>query len=152
MAVKIKPKRTLLLVCSFMFFGQPHIFASDDTWAASQKIAIKKLARNASLYINKAIRVEGIRCVDQPSAGFVCLADAEGRFLKIDAVGLGPQTTVKVAEKIIDECKGTHNLTRRVCEFSISITPTSYRADMIEIDGKSLPLIIVFSNEIEFEQ
>ncbi|KAB1068816.1 hypothetical protein [Methylobacterium planeticum] len=89
-------------------------------------IAVPDLIAKPQAYIGELVVVRGIRCVDPGGAGFLCAAVVGDKALRIDALVLGPFTTVPIAERLTKRCKGASALDRAECRVDIALTPTSF--------------------------
>lgn len=80
------------------------------------------LAVSPRLFTGKPVAIQAIRCVSDPSDGFVCSKDLRSRWIVVRAIYLGRAST-EIESHIIRNCTGTANLDQRECEFDISFTP-----------------------------
>ena len=117
-----------------------------------KNVSPKELANNHARYKGETIRLKGINCVDPIKGGFRCIANTGGRVLRIDAGFLGPRTTGEIAQHIIEECKGTANITRSECKFNIEITPANSIKETMDTDGGSMEVVLIYSAGIEMDR
>lgn len=117
--------------------------------APAKMVTTRQLADTPKDFIGQQIKVGLFGCVDRGGAGFICLSIANGQAIRITAGALGAATFQSVAESLIRECKGTANIARRECQFEAHIKPMSAVRDMMATDDGTMPIVIIYSNQID---
>lgn len=115
----------------------------------AKRIRLRDLVSQPRTYFERPVRLPKMGCVDNPKDGFVCVQQVGGQMLRIEASALGAKTSQRIAERLIGDCKGTANLTRSVCAVEVEIVPRSSSQDMVETERGSVPLLTVYSPQIE---
>ncbi|GLS46931.1 hypothetical protein [Methylobacterium brachythecii] len=105
-------------------------------------VPVGKLIATPKAYVGELVVVRGIACVDPGTTGFLCEASSGGRKLRIDALLLGAQTALPIAERLLGGCKGTAALNKTQCRVDIVVTPTS-------ADSSDESTVTILAREIE---
>lgn len=110
-----------------------------------------RLISDPRSFIGKAVRVEGIYCVDPGSrGGFKCLKQIGAQLLLVDGSVMGARTPQSIAELLIGDCKGTANLGSSQCLMAIEFEPTAAIKEMVETGNGSRQQVTVHTGQLEF--
>lgn len=113
------------------------------------RITARQLVDNPKAYVEKAVVIPGIACVDPGKGDFLCMMKVGGQVLRIQASGLGAKTNQAIAERLTGDCKGTANLENAACKVDAEFTPRTAVKDTVDTPWGSLPVIEVYAPEIE---
>lgn len=116
---------------------------------AAERVTTRQLAGAPKTFVGRTIVVPDIGCVDDPRSGFVCIAIAGGRALRIEASVLGAKTGTTATGRLISDCKGTANLQRPICRFDAEIEPTTAYSDTLDTPQGSMPVSVVRTGQID---
>ena len=110
--------RTALAAVAFV------VAAGGAQAAGKVAVGVQQLVADPKAHRGETVVVRGIRCVDPGPGGFICETTVDGQQLRLDASGLGGETTEAIAEKLIGPCNGLAALAKPTCTFDVTFTPT----------------------------
>lgn len=126
--------------------------AAPQAALAAETVTQKEVVNTPKSFVGREIRIARMACVDDPKGGFLCLSKVDGQLLRIEASAMGVTTPQRIAERMISSCKGTSNLARRECEFSVEMSPTNVMKSITDTDSGSISLTLVYSRMIDLFQ
>lgn len=113
-----------------------------------EKVTPQSVISAPARYKGRTIVVTDIACADTPD-GFLCLATAGSKTLRIEAGVLGAATTVEMNEHVIETCKGETALTKTACRFDAEVTPRVATAGTVETPNGPRPGARLYSGDID---
>lgn len=107
----------------------------------------QQLVDHPETLTNELVRIPNIACVDD--GNIICVAKVDGRLLKIDAVSLGHLSSSHVVDKLNRGCRGSANLDRSACVFTIAFKSTTVEKTTFQSSNGTVPVVIAHAVEIE---
>ncbi len=100
-------------------------------------------------HVGRALRLDGLACVDTGGAGFACTWENGERVLSLSAPGLGGRTKPPVAARLAGTCRGADNLRLRECRFSVVVRPVNAAKGIVNAGERRRPLVTLYAREID---
>lgn len=134
------------LTCAALWLNHP---VGAEERSSLPPTPVTKYLKGVRNKMNELVHLKGGNCVDPGSNGFVCWFNANGQALLVKASTLGPDTSLEIAEALLEQCKGTANLSSSKCRFDIEITATNTGREMLNTGGGSRQMVVVYTNMVD---
>lgn len=113
--------------------------------AAERCKTARSIDRVASAVVpGRLLRFDSMTCGDTKS-GITCIAVSGSSMMLVDAVVLGPSTSVSIAERLLD-CKRSGDAAP--CRFAVAVKPTAVEAS--PRDGHGV-FVKIFARDVDLE-